>query len=110
MKDFDRIETGRGKCCNSRTQAALSRMRERRDSAGLVNGVNDCFRCGPFVRKEAGPSAFGPPVERLLRAGDVSGVNHRPGHLRPSDRPARLAATAFEYRLDVDRYAMGGEA
>ena len=90
MKHFHGVEPRVGERWNSRIEAKLPGMCERRDPAGVVNDLDDRFRRRAFARDEAGPSAAEPAIEGLLRARHMSGVDHRARDLRPPDRPAAL--------------------
>src|SRR5688572_6868084 len=109
MKCFHGVETGSGQCWNSRTKATLSGMGDRRDPASVVNHLDDRFRGWALTRHEAGQPTPEPSIEGLLRACDVSRLDHRARHLRPPNRSAALPAALFKHRLDVDRYAVGRE-
>ena len=110
MKCFYRVETGFGERGDPCRQAELTRMRKRCDAAGLVDDLDHRLWSRTRTGNAAGTPAAEPAIERLLRVGDMSGVNHGPRDLRPSDRAAAVAGGPPHQRPQVHGHAQRGEA
>ena len=109
MKRFDRVQASRRQRWNPRGETPLSGMSDRRQAARLVNDVDDGFRRRTFTRHEARPPGYQPAIERLVRVGDISRLDHRARDVRTPDGSTGLAVNLLQQRLDVDRNAMGGQ-
>lgn len=110
MVDLDRIEACSRERRNARVDLRAARMRERRETSGPMNRVDDVLRGGAGSRNERGAIASQPSIEGLLGIGDVAGGDHGARDLRASDRAVRALVSRCEQRLKIRWHTERGEA
>src|SRR5205814_5997872 len=87
---FRSIETSADVRRNPFVHGGLSRVGERSDAMGAVEGRDHLFGRRPGARDERGTACRKPAVECFARVDDVTGGHHRTRDLWTPDRPAAL--------------------
>src|SRR5205814_1925228 len=105
---FRSIETSADVRRNPFVHGGLSRVGERSDAMGAVEGRDHLFGRRPGARDERGTACRKPAVECFARVDDVTGGHHRTRDLWTPDRPAALLTRLRDERLRRTTAVGGG--